>query len=360
MQSAKRIAVSVLIVVGLGLAAQGIAQDIKFNPIQPTSNQPLTDEQQGILAVRKAKASVVNILGTPVPTTTPGIAASSPAADGNGGVAGTGFIISADGLIVTNNHVVSDSGYSYSVTLADGTSYPATILGQDKFDDIALIKISATGLTPADLGDSSSLETGQTVFAIGNALGQYQDTVTRGVVSGLQRGINETGDSSSPTTHNWIQTDASINLGNSGGPLINSNGQVIGMDTLIDPEGDSLGFAIPINTIKDAVQQLQTFGVVSRPFLGVKFTTITPQTPAQGNASLQNGALISSVLAGSPADTAGVLYGDIVIAVNNQKLTQLEALDQIIQSYNAGSQITLKILRNGNEIDLPVVLGSQK
>ena len=360
MEKAKRIAVSILVIVGLGFAAQGIAQDIKFNSIQPTSNQPLTDEQQGILAVRKAKASVVNILGIPGTSTPASLSAGSGDGSTSGEVAGTGFIINSDGLIVTNNHVVSELGYNYLVTLADGTSYPATILGQDKFDDIALIKISATGLTAADLGDSSTLETGQTVFAIGNALGQYQDTVTRGVVSGLQRGINESNDSSKPTTHNWIQTDASINLGNSGGPLINSNGQVIGMDTLIDPQGDSLGFAIPINTIKDAVQQLQTFGVVSRPFLGVEFTTITPQNPALGNAGIQNGAVISSVLQGSPASAAGLLYGDIVIAVNGQNLTQLLPLDQLIQTYNAGAQVTLKILRNGAEIDLPVVLGSQK
>jgi serine protease Do len=363
MHLSKRIAFSILVIIGIGFAAQGIAQDIKFNAIKPTaSSANLTDEQQGILAVRKAKASVVDIIGTASASSTSASAATSPSIEAipNESVAGTGFIIDSSGLIVTNNHVIDSPGLSYSVILADGTTYPATIMGTDKFDDIALIKINATGLTAATLGNSDNLETGQTVFAIGNALGQYQDTVTRGVVSGLSRAVNETGDSTAPTTHNWIQTDAAINLGNSGGPLIDLDGDVIGMDTLIDSEGNSLGFAIPINAIKDAISQLKTFGTVSRPYLGVEFENIDQELQQQNNLPVSNGALIETVIGGSPADLAGLQPNDIITAVNNIKLNQTSQLDQVIQTYEAGSQVTLKVSRNGQTLDLPVVLGELK
>src|SRR6185503_15388053 len=201
---------------------------------------------------------VVNILGVEQQaTSTVGNGFNiTPVATGR--ISGTGFVIDGSGLVVTNDHVVDDSSYKYFVVLADGTQYDAMILGQDKFDDVALLKINASGLVPAKLGDSDNLETGQSVFAIGNSLGRYQDSVTRGVISGLGRGI--TVDPNSPTMHNWIQTDAAISTGNSGGPLVNMAGEVVGMNTLIDTQGEALNFAIPINTIKDSISQLQTFG----------------------------------------------------------------------------------------------------
>ncbi len=338
-------------------AAGALSQTINFNPIKPNSSGvALTDEQQGILAVRTAKASVVNIIGienqatsTPDSSSTPSISATPNE------VLGTGFVLEKDGLIVSNNHVVEDPNMSYTVVLSDGSEYSAKILDLDKFDDIALLQISANNLIPAVLGDSDSLETGQSVFAIGNSLGKYEYTVTRGVISGLGRAVDVSDDSS--RLHNLIQTDAAINPGNSGGPLINLAGQVVGMNTLIDTEGSGLGFAISINTIKDAVLQLKTFGKVSRPFLGVMFVSISPAVQIIKNLTVQNGALITDIKQGSPADVAGILAGDIITGVNTTTLNQNESLDDVVGKFKAGSQVTLKVLRNGSNIDIPVVLG---
>jgi serine protease Do len=355
---------SAVVILALGLlAGQAISSTIKLNPIKPTgSNQPLTDEQQGILAVRTAKASVVSILGLSKTQTSASLATGTPVvvAAPPDEVSGTGFIIEADGLIVTNNHVVDDPGFDYFVDMPDGTEYPASVLGADKIDDVALLKIDAGNLTPAKLGDSDSLETGQTVFAIGNSLGRYQNTVTRGVVSGLSRAIDEPSSQALPTTHSWIQTDAAINLGNSGGPLIDLAGEVVGMDTLIDSGGDSLGFALPINLVKDAVTQLKTFGTVSRPYLGVQFKTIDPRLQQSLNLPVKNGAYIVLVIQDGPAHAAGIWDRDIVTAINNFNLDQVNPLDAVIQKYKAGDQVTLKILRNGKEMDFPLVLGQLK
>lgn len=356
--NAKKVLVSCLVTVGIVFTIQGLASDIKLAAIKPTGSQALTDEQQGVLAVRTAKASVVNVLGVQQQ-------ASSTPSDGitavpvnSGRISGTGFVIDASGLVVTNEHVVEEAGYKYFVVLADGTQYAASILGQDKFDDVALLKIDAKGLVPAKLGNSDSLETGQSVFAIGNSLGRYQDSVTRGVVSGLARGV--TVDPNSPTMHNWIQTDAAISVGNSGGPLINMAGEVVGMNTLIDTEGQGLGFAVPINAIKDSIDQLEKFGKVSRPFLGVQFLNIDVQAQASNNLPVSAGALILKVNDGTPASRAGLKVGDIVASVNNLTVTPQNPLDVLVQKYQAGNQITFHILRSGQKLDLPIILGELK
>jgi serine protease Do len=348
--------ITIIVTAALVSAAGAFSQSIKFSSLKPAaSGTPVNDEQQGILAVRTAKASVVNIVGVQKQsTTTPGSAAVGITAAPNE-VLGTGFVLDSSGLIVSNNHVVEDTSMNYTVVLGDGTEYPATILNLDKFDDIALLQISAKNLTPAVLGDSDSLETGQSVFAIGNSLGKYEYTVTRGVVSGLGRAVDVSEDAA--RLHNLIQTDAAINPGNSGGPLINLAGQVIGMNTLIDTEGSGLGFAIPVNTIKDAVAQLKAFGNVSRPYLGVLFMGINPAVQITQNLTVQNGALITAVKPGSPADAAGLQAGDIITGVNGVALNQANSLDNVIGKFAAGSQVTLKILRNGSTIEAPVVLG---
>jgi S1-C subfamily serine protease len=362
-QTIKKITIGIILGLLVVAAVPGLAQKINLNPIKPAPNQTknLTDEQQGILAVRMAKASVVNIIGvknqasnTPSFGDAPTITVNTPPDE----ILGTGFILEKEGLIISNNHVVEDPNMSYTVVLSDGTQYPAKILNLDKFDDIALLQINANNLTPANLGDSDSLETGQSVFTIGNSLGKYGYTVTRGVVSGLGRAIDVSLDS--PRLHNLIQTDAAINPGNSGGPLINLAGQVVGMNTLIDTEGSGLGFAIPVNTIKDAVMQLKTFGKVSRPFLGVMFVSINPSVQITRKLLVQNGALISKVLPDTPASLAGLLAGDIITGVNNITLNQNESLDDAIGKLQAGSQVTLKILRNNQQQDILVVLGQQE
>jgi serine protease Do len=350
--------ITIIVAVALMSAVGVLSQTIKFNAIKPAANQPLTDEQQGILAVRMAKASVVNIIGVENQASSTASSSGPTITAAPNEVLGTGFVLDSSGTIVSNNHVVEDPNMNYTVVLSDGTGYPAKVLYLDKFDDIALLQINANNLTPANLGDSDSLETGQTVFAIGNSLGKYGYAVTRGVVSGLNRGVDVS--EYSARLHNLIQTDAAINPGNSGGPLINLAGQVVGMNTLIDTEGSNLGFAIPVNIIKDAVQQLKIFGKVSRPFLGVMFTNIDPGVQIIQNLSVQNGALITEVLPNMPAASAGLLAGDIITGVNNIALNQNESLDDAIGKLQAGNQVTLKVLRNGSSIEIPVVLGQQQ
>jgi S1-C subfamily serine protease len=356
----KKIITSIFIIVGIFSAGFASSGKIALNPIKPIANKsPITDEQQAILAVRKAKVSVVNILGespVAVKSNDSPLSVNLPPSS----VAGTGFVLDGQGIIVTNDHVVENDKLNYFVVLPDGTRYSAKILGRDKFDDIALLKIETNGLVPASLGDSSSLETGQSVFAIGNSLGIYESTVTRGVVSGLGRSVDELRGLGLPTLHNWIQTDAAINPGNSGGPLINLNGEVVGMNTLIDISGSSLGFAVPVNTIKDSLEQLKNFGTVSRPYLGLQFITLNESLKNSRGLSVSQGALILSVGIGSPAANGGLLSGDIVISVDGIQLNSKNTLDSVIQKHQAGSQVILKALRGKEVLDKIIILGQFK
>lgn len=345
--------------VGVVLAFSNYAAGdiIKFNSVKPAVNgAALTDEQQGILAVRKAKASVVSIIGRPSSLGQPQAGINvTPQTD-----SGTGFIWSQNGLVITNNHVVAQQGLDYFVVFADGTEYPAKILGQDSYFDVAVLKIETANLPVADLGDSDGLETGQTVFAIGNALGKYQNTVTRGVVSGLGRSVQVDDGSGSPRLRNLIQTDASINPGNSGGPLINLNGQVEGMNTVIDRGGEGLGFAVPVNVIKFAVPQLVADGKILHPYLGVKFVTIDGTVKKLNSLPVSDGALVSEVVSGGPASKAGILPGDIIISINHSALSQARQLDDAVGQFLAGNQILVTLLRNKETVELPVILGQLK
>jgi S1-C subfamily serine protease len=350
----KKIFIGGLVFIGVVFAVQGIAGNIKFAAIKPTASTALTDEQQGVLSVRTVKASVVNILGKPKVQPQSSILSVTA----NGQVSGTGFVVDSGGLVATNNHVVVDAALDYFVVLSDGTEYPAQVLGQDKYDDVALLKIQAAGLVAAHLGNSDNLETGQSVFAIGNSLGRYQNSVTRGVVSGLGRGINENGDGSgTPTMHNWIQTDAAINPGNSGGPLINMAGEVIGMNTLIDTQGSALGFAVPINIVDDAINQLKSFGKVSRPYLGIQFNVIDSALVKQKNLSVSKGAYVAMVVPKTPAERGDIQPGDIIISINGQTIDQVSQLDIVVQKYKAGDQINFKLLRGDKQLERIVILG---
>ncbi|MBL8029931.1 MAG: trypsin-like peptidase domain-containing protein [Candidatus Doudnabacteria bacterium] len=339
----------------LAFSTQVVGQNVKLNPIKPTSSKPTTDEQQAILAVRKAKSSVVNILGVNKVENTPTIKFESTE------VSGTGFILSADGYIVTNQHVINEPEGKYTVMFADGKTYDARVVGTDKYNDIGLIKIETTGLVPAALADSSGLETGQTVFAIGNTLGKYQNTVTRGVVSGLSRAVNVGTESNpKPRLQNLIQTDASINPGNSGGPLVNMAGEVVGMNTLIDATAQGIGFAVPVNTIKTSVEQLKTLGKVSRPYLGLSFVGLTKTIQTENNLPTDKGAVVLKVEVGSPSALAGIKVNDIVTHLNKKEINQVNQLDTEVLRYEAGNQILVTILRNGEKMDLPLILGEYK
>ncbi|MFA5051508.1 MAG: trypsin-like peptidase domain-containing protein [Patescibacteria group bacterium] len=278
--------------------------------------------------------------------------------------AGSGFIISADGLILTNKHVVSTAEADYTVVLSDGTKYKATVVATDPLNDIALVKIDATNLPTLTLGDSNSLQIGQTVIAIGNTLGQYQNTVTRGIISGLSRTVTA-GDNtgSSETLQNIIQTDAAINSGNSGGPLLDITGQVIGMNTAVNASGQSVGFAIPINQVKKDIQSVQTSGKIVTPYLGIRYVLINSDIAQQNTLSVDYGAWVTSgnqsispVVAGSPAEKAGIIADDIILEIDGQRVDSSHNLSDQIQQHNVDDSISLKILRNGKEITISAKL----
>jgi len=274
--------------------------------------------------------------------------------------AGSGFFISADGLIVTNRHVVDNQQASYTVLTQDGKKYDATVLTRDPVNDLAIVKVDVKNATFLQLADSSNLLVGQRVVAIGNSLGQYQNTVTSGIVSGVGRKITAGDQGSSEQLSGVIQTDAAINPGNSGGPLIDLAGEVVGMNTLIDQSGSNLGFAVPVNIIKSSVSQLKAFGKVSKPYVGVGFLTLDKVQQIIRQLPVADGAYISSVADGSPASAAGLKPGDIVTAINHEKLTAANEFDTVINRYTAGTQLLFTFLRAGQSMDTPVILGEFK
>ena len=274
---------------------------------------------------------------------------------------GTGIIIRQDGYIVTNNHVVSGSD-SVKVTLYDGKEYPATVIGTDATSDLAVLKIEATGLIAAALGNSDTLEVGETVVAIGNPLGRdLAGSVTSGIVSALGREISTNGFS-----QKYIQTDAAINPGNSGGALVNIKGEVIGINTLksylagYDDYGvpigtEGIGFAIPINTAKPIVEQLMTTGSVVRP--GVGISCLVDETNAYNPAGSPAGVTVVDVVEGGPADVAGLQAGDIVLEIEGTKTETVDALMAEIRAHGIGEKISMRVWRNGQEYKATVTVG---
>jgi len=279
---------------------------------------------------------------------------------------GSGFIVRKDGLIVTNKHVVSSTTATYTVKLSTGKTYNATVTARDPGNDLALIKISASGLPVVELGDSSKVALGQKVVAIGNALGEYQNTVTTGIVSGLNRSITaSSGNGSAEKLNGLIQTDAAINPGNSGGPLVNLLGQVIGINTAVDTSGQGVGFAIPINSVKSQIQIVSSGGEISRPKLGVRYIPVTPTFAQANSLSTTYGALVAhgsgysdvAVETGGPADLAGIKEGDILLAINGEKIEGDNDLSAILQKYKPGDMVTIQLERNGATKTVRVRLG---
>ncbi|MCR4280358.1 MAG: trypsin-like peptidase domain-containing protein [Candidatus Komeilibacteria bacterium] len=278
--------------------------------------------------------------------------------------AGTGFIISADGLILTNKHVVSDSDAEYSVVTNEGETYPATVLGRDPLNDIAVLKIEAESLPALPLGDSDQILIGETVVAIGYALGEYTNTVTTGIISGLGRDVVAGNRQSSERLQGVIQTDTAINPGNSGGPLINLEGEVIGINTAVNQQGQLIGFAIPVNSAKLAISSVEEHGRIVRPFLGVRYVMITEELAEKNNLSVDEGALIISgqeasqpaIAPGSPADKAGLRENDIILRIYEEELTEKRNLASVISQYEPGNVIRLTIFRRGEEQAIDVTL----
>lgn len=277
--------------------------------------------------------------------------------------AGTGIIVRSDGLILTNKHVIPSGTTSVEVTLADGTVYRnVSVLGRDPLNDLALIKIKKPKkLTPAKLGNSDSVRTGEKVIAIGNALGEFQNTVTSGIISGVGRPIEASdGNGSSEQLTNLFQTDAAINPGNSGGPLVNFNGEVIGINTAIAEGAEGLGFAIPINEAKPIVKSADETGKISRAYLGVRYTMLNENLANQLKIDTTEGAYIdeksSSVVSGSPADKAGLKPEDIITKINKIVLSEKSPLSSVIGELNVGDEVTLTVVRNGESFTAKATL----
>lgn len=282
--------------------------------------------------------------------------------------AGTGIIISADGYIMTNKHVVSSTTKSIQVIAADGTSYDdVSFVGSDPNNDVAFIKIkNVTDLAVVKLGDSSAMKVGQKVIAIGNALGEYQNTVTTGIISALGRPVIAASSTGTETEQleNLIQTDAAINSGNSGGPLVNLSGEVIGMNTAVATDAQGIGFAIPINDVKGMVKTLLASGKVEKPYIGVRYVSITPDVVSQYDLSVKNGAYITSgssqpaVVSGSPADKAGFKEKDIITKVDGTNVDSTHPFASLIAQHSVGDKVTITYLRDGKESTVTVTLAS--
>jgi serine protease Do len=277
---------------------------------------------------------------------------------------GTGFFISKDGLLLTNAHVVSDENAEYTVLTNDGKQYSAKVLGKDRFRDIAIIKVEGNNFPILKLGDSDNLQIGQTVIAIGNALGEFRNTVSVGVISGLGRRVTAGDGEIFETIEDVIQTDAAINRGNSGGPLLNLKGEVIGINFAMAQQAENIGFAIPINKAKKDIEQIKTKGKISYPFLGVRYVLVTKEIKEEKNLPVDYGALIirgergeDPIFKNSPAEKIGLKEGDIILEFNGEKITKENSLAKIISKYNPGDKVSLKVQRKEKILYFQAILG---
>jgi len=269
---------------------------------------------------------------------------------------GTGFIISKDGLIVTNKHVVSDTEAKYKVIIGKDEEVEVQNIYRDPVNDLAILKINKTDLIPVKLGDSDKLKVGQTVIAIGTALGEFRSTVTKGVISGLGRGIvASSGLLGSEKLDNVIQTDAAINPGNSGGPLFNSIGQVIGVNVAVSQTAQSIGFALPINIVKESIDIFNSTGQFERPYLGVTYAMITKESALLNEVPA--GVYVQGIVEGSPAQKADIKVGDIIFEVDGKNIIKENiVLATYINKKKIGDSVDLKIWRDKKEIEVKVVL----
>ncbi len=282
---------------------------------------------------------------------------------------GSGFLVSQDGYVLTNQHVVSDPDADYMVILDPGRKFSAKIIARDRINDVAILKIDEKNLPHLLLGDSDKIDLGESVVAIGNPMGEFHDTLSAGIVSGLSRLI---------TAHNGpsmemsklkglIQTDAAINPGNSGGPLVDMEGKVIGINTAIVEGAQNLGFAIPINYAKRDLEEVKKFGRIKRPFLGVKYIVLDAKIAEEHHLPVGYGAIIirerfgeDAVVKGSAAERAGLTEFDIILEVEGEKVNNGNPLASALAKYDIGDEIELKVLRSGKEFAVKVKLEEKR
>lgn len=278
---------------------------------------------------------------------------------------GSGFIVSGDGLVVTNRHVVQDTDATYSILTNDGESYPVSVVARDQVLDIAVLSINAPGPFPAlAFGDSDALRAGQSVIAIGNALGEFRNSVSVGVVSGLARSI-VAGDGAGMREFldEVIQTDAAINIGNSGGPLLNTRGEVVGVNVATAIGSDNIGFALPGNVVSRIVASVTEHGRIIWPMIGIRYVPVTASLAETEGLPHEQGILVASndpgvpaVVPGSPAARAGIQSGDIIVSFDGVTLTERETLARLIRRREVGEMVELRVLRDGEELSVTLEL----
>jgi 2-alkenal reductase len=324
------------------------AQPSPQPPAGEVVNEVTLDEASAVIeAVTSVAPAVVTIR---VETTTGGTGS------------GSGFVFDPDGWILTNRHVAGDAA-SMVVTLADSRRFDATLVGVDTLTDLAIVKIEASDLPTAPIGSSAALEIGQLAIAIGNPLGDFADTVTTGVVSGLGRDIVAGDGQTSDDLRHLIQTDAAINPGNSGGPLVNSLGQVIGINTAVSSNAQGIGFAIPIDFAKPVMALALAGDPIVRPYVGVFYTMITPQLAIDENLPVDAGALIDegpsgvAVIPGTPAAEAGLPAGAIITELGGRPVVEGRDIVVLLLPFRPGDTVSLTVLRGGEELEIEVILG---
>ena len=343
-----------------GFSSGGGTGVVNFESVEGDGNTVVTEGEQDVASVvAKVSPSVVSIV------TTSRDSSSLYSRNYSYQAAGTGMIVSKNGYVMTNKHVIEKAS-EVSIVTSSGTTYDnVRVVGTDPLNDIAFLKISgANDLTPVQLGDSKTIRVGQTVIAIGNALGQYQNTVTTGIVSGLGRPVTASSSDSAADAENLtdlIQTDAAINQGNSGGPLLNSSGQVIGINTAVAFDAQSIGFAIPIGAAKGMIKQVVATGTIARALVGVQYVSVDPEIRAEHDLSVGAGDLVTAISdSDSPAAKAGIKKGDVITKVNDQKVEPGKSISTLVGEFEPGQTVQLTIQRGTSTLTKQVTLSSHR
>ncbi len=282
---------------------------------------------------------------------------------------GSGFIVSADGLIVTNKHVVNDEEATYTVVQSGGKEFEAKVLARDPNNDVAILKIEGTGFPVLPLGDSDTIKVGQTAIAIGNPLGEFANSVSRGIISGMKRDVTAgSGFGQEERLTNIIQTDAAINPGNSGGPLFDINGRVIGINVAVAQGAENIGFALPINDVKRSITQVRENGRIITPYIGIRYALLNEKSAKSLNLPYSYGALVLrgqnitdfAVIPGSPADKAGLVENDILLEINGKKIDEANPLGKMLAQMEVGQEITLLVWHKGETKEIKLTIEEKK
>lgn len=338
-----------------------VVRDADGSESQYKQSITVQEESATISAVDTVSPAVVSIVGVPDQEQS---SFFGPVSFGSQKQSGSGFILTKDGLIATNKHVVSDRNLKYTVALADGRTLAAEVLSIDPSFDFAIVRVDAKDLPAVELGSSDAMKIGERVVAIGNAFGEFQNTVTSGVVSARNRTIQASdGVARVELLEGLIQTDAAINPGNSGGPLINLAGQVIGVNTATDTASENIGFAIPIDDAKVAIESVIASGKIVRPMLGVRYVNLNKEVAELNQIGAETGAYVtaqgaSAVVPDSPAAKLGIKAGDIILAIDDAEIKPDRSLATILRHYHPKDTVTVRWLSDGKEQSGQVALGS--